>query len=329
MEMPLSSCPDCGKEFSSIAIACPNCGRPRMGSRRIKRLPRTRKGYLFNSLIGFCLSCLLWIVLIQVFAGVLGFNQEQVIRFALGLSSVVYIIDNINFQPPQTEAPDTHISSFAYFVTGPYTRVARSFKNGQWAYVIALFSLLVVLVLVGIMGLLDHMKARAFLKNSDFVVKQSEPALQVMKQCKALEDCPQDFENLAKIIHSYAIPETSYGFVRIISYDDAAYKAISSSSDARFTMRARPLPPPGSKNEIDIETFRPMVNKDFEQLVNTFQEPHQSSVELARIASSSWSGDRFMRSLHYVNNNGRPLVVYIASNEDYSLTPAQQKRMSQ
>jgi len=329
MIMPLLPCPDCGKEFSSIAIACPNCGRPRMGSRSIKRLPRTRKGYLFNSLIGFFFLCLLWVISIQVFAGVLGFNPEQVIHFVLGLSLVVYIIDNINFQPPQIDAPDTHISNFSYFVTGTYTRVARSFKNGQRKYVIALFSLLVVLVLVGIMGLPDHLKAIAFLKNSDIVVKQSEPVLQVMKQCKALEDCPQDFEKLAKIIHSYAIPEPSYGFVRIISYDDATYKAISSSSDARFTMRAQPLPPPGSKKEIEIEIFRPMFNKDFEQLVNTFQEPHQSSIELARLASSSWSSDSFMRSLHYVKNNGHPLVVYIVSNVDYSWTPAQQKRMSQ
>ncbi len=32
--MPLINCPDCGKEISDIAPACPNCGRP------IKKTPQ-------------------------------------------------------------------------------------------------------------------------------------------------------------------------------------------------------------------------------------------------------------------------------------------------
>ena len=62
--MPLIECPDCGQQISSLAPACPHCGRPAEGQIidlqdrviTIEQTSKKWKGMILASIFGFIMS---------------------------------------------------------------------------------------------------------------------------------------------------------------------------------------------------------------------------------------------------------------------------------
>ena len=79
--MALVTCPDCGKEISDQAPACPNCGRPAAARPAVTAPPPATKakkktGCLIRSILGLIGLCVL-LVIVGVIGRVVDLRQEE------------------------------------------------------------------------------------------------------------------------------------------------------------------------------------------------------------------------------------------------------------
>jgi hypothetical protein len=326
--MPLINCLDCGKEVSNIATCCPYCGRPRTRVGRLKPIPETRLGYFFDSLVGFTITAIACSITVTYVAALLGLNAAQALPTIFAIILFIYGVDNIMFSLGFKSNSESLVNKFSYFILGPYLRFAQIFSKGQIkAKIVLIAGGSIACTIISGFFVLDGFKGQAFLSSSDFVVAQSSPAFMELKQCSSLSQCPQDYKDVAQLIRTYAIPANSNGFVQIVSYEKGVFKAILSDGNEYFNRRVSP-----PNRAAEAETFRPIFNKDFEQVVAMFNSNKKSSVELVvDFSRSGWANHgngRFWRSLHRISANGNKFVVYIISNEDFLLTPRQSSNIN-
>lgn len=86
--MPLIPCPDCAKEISDLAPACPNCGRPST-SRKVVAIENEKKRALANryNLVSWVLAFL------AVLALLVGAWELATLIFSIALIlSIIYLI---------------------------------------------------------------------------------------------------------------------------------------------------------------------------------------------------------------------------------------------
>jgi len=245
---------------------------------------------------------------------------------------IVYIIDLVRYSPRSESGSGKEINRFQYFTLGPYQRffaVANS-KN----MFSPLAKLVIVLIFISIplsLYIIERLESQAFLGNSEVVVTEMSDSFSDLKDCKKLDDCPKEFEDLANVIRSYAMPSGANGYVMIVSKDNGIYKVIASEGKDWLLRRSSPSPV-GLKEDTPLSssTFEPLFNRDFSQLTSTFKSDGNSSIEIASIDTYMRGRSyRLFRSLHPVSVSGKRMVVYITSGQDFLLTPLQKRLVRQ
>ncbi len=298
-----------------------------------KRLPSRRASYALELALGFIVSVVFCLLVGSLLGSSVSLPPFLLGRIAIMFTVIVYIIDLVRYSPRSESGSGKEINRFQYFTLGPYQRffaVANS-KN----MFSPLAKIVIVLIFISIplsLYIIERLESQAFLGNSEVVVTEMSDSFSDLKDCKKLDDCPKEFEDLANVIRSYAIPSGAKGYAMIVSKDNGIYKAIASEGrDELFRIHPR-LKPIGSKEDPPLSSsiFKPLFNRDFSQLISTFKSDGNSSIEIASIDTFGRSSrlkhlPRFFRSLHPVSVNGKRMVVYITSGQDFLLTPLQKR----
>ena len=294
-----------------------------------KRLPSRRASYAFNLAVGFIVSVVFCLVVGSLLGSSVSLPPFLLGRIAIIFTVIVYIIDLIRFRPSREPGSGKEINSFQYFTLGPYQRFF-AFANSKNMFS-PLAKLVIVLFLISIplsLYIIERLESQAFLGNSEVVVAEMSDTFSHLKGCKKLDDCPKEFEDLANVIRSYAIPSGVRGYAMIVSKDNGIYKAITSEGKNRLFRNPPTVKPIGSKEGTDFpllsSTFKPIFNRDFSQLISAFKSDGNSSIEIASIDTFGRSS-RLFRSLHPVSVNGKTMVVYITSGQDFLLSPLQKR----
>lgn len=325
--MPLIQCPDCTKQHSDAAVACPFCGRPHTRPKRSKILPKNKKQYAVDLVIGFFLAIFVALVASSILSVFLSLPVAIVNKAVILFTLVAFVVDLIRFKPSKENANEEEINKFFYFTFGPYGRLLYGIGKPWQPWMKAGAVLLIACVPV-LMFTIDKLDSQAFLRNSNTAVAELAGSFSGLEECHTLSKCPEEYEKIAKVVRSYAIPRGAEGFVMVISKDNGIYRAISTEGAQIFSSRGyAPQPiPAANKNDkqaVIIRNFEPLFNQDFSQVISAFQTG-RNSVEIARINTYKRSDSRLFRSLHKVNIKEHSIMIYIASDQGFLFTPRQE-----
>lgn len=290
-------------------------------------LPTTKRQYAVDLSIGFFIATCAALVAGGVTSTFLSLPAAMINQILVLLTAVAFVADLIRFKPGMAVDDKVEINKFFYFTFGPYHRLFNGVKKTWHPWIRAGLVVLIACV-AGLTVAFEKLDSQAFLKNSNTVVSEIAESLSALDGCQTLGKCPQEYDKTAKIVRSYAIPRGADGFVMIISKDNGVYRAIVTEGAQVFSSRRYALPPLSSANGDDkqavvIHDFEPLFNQDFGQVVSTFRTGG-NSVEIARINTYERNDSRLYRSLHRVDVGGRPVIIYIASNQGFLFTPRQE-----
>lgn len=322
--MPLTNCLDCGKEHSDTALSCPQCGRPNKTLfRGSRRFPKTKLQYGIDLAIGFILS-VIGLIFLSSIGEILSLPFIFTFRITFLIAASAFTVDLIRFKPGQDNDKNESASKLIYFTLGPYIRFFSMTKKSWQPWIFSAIALLIVGIPV-LLLVLERFESQAFLKNSDSVVAEVSDLASDLKDCQTLEKCPEKYFQFAKVIKSYSIPQISEGFVTIVSKDNGIYKTIRTPGFPRaFSRRPALNNQEVVKEQIPIDNFEPLFNRDFTQVVETFRPDSISRVEITGVKNYRSNTSRVFRSLHRIDINGHPLVIYIASDQGFLFNPREQ-----
>lgn len=101
--MALIKCPECGKDVSSKAPGCPNCGHPIRPAKQGKS--QTSLG---------CGSCLLLLIIIFIFSGIFGSLSDDNKKKSTSHSTTTTTKSKTSSSPPQTSQDLSYITKGGY-----------------------------------------------------------------------------------------------------------------------------------------------------------------------------------------------------------------------
>ena len=298
-----------------------------------KRLPSRRASYAFDLTLGFIISSLFCLIIGSFLGQILQLPYGLLTRFVFSFTAIVYVIDLIKFAPKSKPVSRKKINPFSYFTIGPYRRFFKltggsKLFSSLWAKSIIVLAVITIPLSLYI---IEQLESKSFLYNSKLVLAEMPESFSGLNNCRELDECPNKFRDVADVIRSYALTPGAKGYVMIISKDNGKYNSIASKGkDSVFLAaksRARGIGV--EEDPVSTATFEPLFNRDFSQLVSAFKSEAESTVAIASIRKYGRDSYRLFRSLHPVSINGKRMVVYIASSQDFLMTPMQKYFLQQ
>ena len=284
-------------------------------------------------MLGFIISSLFALVIGSFLGQFLFLQYGLALRIAFAFTAVVYIVDLIKFIPSSKPETNDKINPFSFYTIGPYRRFFKlvatdKLFSGAWIKLIIFLGAISIPLSAYV---IEQLEAKSFLNNSQIVVAEMSDSFSDLADCKKLEECPKDFRDIVDVIRSYALPPSAKGYVMVVSKDDGIYRTIASEGKDRLFLAAkRAVRQAGTiEDPVSVTTFEPLFNQDFSQLMSAFKSKDQGAVTTISISTYRRNTSRLFRSMHPIDINGRRMVIYITSSQDFLLSPMQKNFLQQ